>query len=74
MYKTNVLLSLTLDNTVIQTTISHPFWVSVKGWVAAGDLQDGDKLLSSSSTLSAIKGIAFVYEYYDVDGNKIIGE
>ena len=66
VHKTNVLLSLTLDNTVIQTTISHPFWVSGKGWVAAGDLQDGDKLLSSSGTLSAIKGIAFVKLDHDI--------
>jgi len=31
---------------VIRTTALHPFWVSGKGWLGAGELQPGDLLLS----------------------------
>ena len=43
----DVLLTLTLSNQTIITTVEHPFYIVGKGWVDAEDLNPGD-LLSTS--------------------------
>lgn len=36
----------TSDGEIIDTTTNHPFYVDDKGWVAAGDLEIGDTLIT----------------------------
>lgn len=43
-----------IGNTKIDTTTTHPFWVVGKGWVNAGDLKSGDKVLLSSGKIVEI--------------------
>jgi hypothetical protein len=40
----------------IQTTNEHPFWVARRGWVNAGDLADGDKLLHADNSVAKLIG------------------
>lgn len=37
-----------------QTTDEHPFWVPVKGWVDAGDLEVGDEVEQSDNGLAVV--------------------
>lgn len=37
----------TSDGETIDTTTNHPFYVDSKGWVAAGDLEVGDTLVTA---------------------------
>ena len=42
-----ILHVLTSDGETIDTTTNHPFYVENKGWVAAGDLEIGDTLVTA---------------------------
>jgi len=44
---TTELLHLTINGEVIKTTFEHPFYVKDVGFVEAGKLQVGDKLVDS---------------------------
>ena len=46
--ETNEILHVsTSDGETIDTTTNHPFYVEDKGWVAAGDLEIGDTLITA---------------------------
>ncbi len=48
VHETNLLLEITIDNEILTTTPTHPFWcVNKNGWVEAGTLRCGDTLLSN---------------------------
>src|SRR6185503_6275797 len=55
-------LKLGIDETFVEVTAEHPFYVLGKGWVQAGKLSTGDRLLpyepSSTSTITSIESIA----------------
>lgn len=66
MYRNKNKLSATVNDKLIhvqvgdeeiKATPTHPFWVIGLGWVNAGDLQVGDKLLLSSGQIEAIDEI-----------------
>ncbi len=38
------LLDLRIGGRTIRTTAEHPFWVEGRGWLAAGELVEGDRL------------------------------
>lgn len=40
----------------INTTTNHPFYVIRKGWVAAGDLAEGDEVYNLGGTISTVLG------------------
>lgn len=40
----------------IDTTTNHPFYVVDKGWIAAGDLVDGDEILTLDGSVAVITG------------------
>ncbi len=42
---------------VLGTTAEHPFWVDGQGWVAAGELQVGDVLVSHTGELLKVEGL-----------------
>ncbi|NLW27976.1 polymorphic toxin-type HINT domain-containing protein, partial [Acetivibrio saccincola] len=42
-----------------KTTPTHPFWVIGKGWVAAGDMEVGDKVYLYSGDAREIKELKF---------------
>lgn len=37
-------------------TTNHPFYVIRKGWVAAGDLAEGDEVYNLGGTISTVLG------------------
>jgi len=47
VHQDSEVLRLTLDRSEIDTTSAHPFFVSGRGWVAAGELEIGDTLTSA---------------------------
>jgi len=53
--ETTELLHLTINREVIKTTFEHPFYVKDVGFVEAGKLQVGDKLLDSKGNLSVLE-------------------
>ena len=42
--ETSVIVRIYVEDEEIETTPTHPFWVIGKGWVAAGDIEAGDKV------------------------------
>lgn len=51
------LIHVQVGDEEIKATPTHPFWVIGLGWVNAGDLQVGDKILLSSGQTEAIDEI-----------------
>lgn len=47
-------MHLYTDEGDIDTTANHPFYVIGKGWVAAGDLVDGDEVYNLDGTTSVV--------------------
>ncbi|GAA4734680.1 RHS repeat-associated core domain-containing protein [Phytohabitans rumicis] len=52
------LLTISTGDATVQVTPQHPFWVPDRGWVAAGELKAGDRLLSRDGTTRAITAIS----------------
>ena len=50
----STLLNVYIGEIKIETTEEHPFWVVRKGWVFAGALNVGDKLLLNSDEIIAV--------------------
>ena len=48
----NPLITIEHEHGRITTTTNHPFWVSGRGWIAAGALEEGDTLCSLRETNS----------------------
>ena len=57
------LVHLKVENQEIKTTSTHPFWVEGIGWVDAGELKPGDRLVMYSGEVLEVKE-AYV-EYLD---------
>lgn len=85
--ETDTLIHIFVSETEIKTTITHPFWVIGRGWVNAGELKAGDKVLLSSGAqkeitdvqIEKLKGIIKVYNFevedwhtYFVSDNNIL--
>ena len=54
--ETNELVHLTINGELIKTTYEHPFYVKDVGFVNAGELQIGDKLLDSGGKTLIVEG------------------
>jgi len=54
--ETTELLHLTINGEVIKTTFEHPFYVKDVGFVEAGKLQVGDKLVDSRGNVLVVEG------------------
>ncbi len=54
--------NITVSDEVITTTAEHPFWIAGKGWVKAKELQIGDTLVTSDSSLLPIEDIVVKQE------------
>ena len=50
-------LELSVGGQVLGTTAEHPFWVDGQGWVASGELQVGDVLVSHTGELLKVEGL-----------------
>jgi hypothetical protein len=55
-----VLVALTLDAEALETTPEHPFFVLLRGWVEADDLQRGDQVRQADGAYGVVSDIAFV--------------
>jgi len=53
--ETTELLHLTINGEVIKTTFEHPFYVKDVGFVEAGKLQVGDKLVDSRGNVLVVE-------------------
>src|SRR5690606_36092066 len=59
--ETSVLVRIYVEDEEIETTPTHPFWVIGKGWVAAGDIEAGDKVYLYSGEGREVKEVRFEY-------------
>ncbi len=59
--ETSVLVRIYVGDEEIETTPTHPFWVIEKGWVAAGDIEAGDKVYLYSGEGREVKEVRFEY-------------
>ena len=59
--ETSVLVRIYVGDEEIETTPTHPFWVIGKGWVAAGDIEAGDKVYLYSGEGKEVKEVRFEY-------------
>jgi len=50
------------DNRYLFCTVDHPFWVIGKGWVAAGQLDCGDRFVTMDGDTASYGGYAGAYE------------
>ena len=57
--ETSVIVRVFVEDEEIETTPTHPFWVIGKGWVAAGDMEVGDKVYLYSGEGREIKELKF---------------
>ena len=57
--ETSVIVRVFVEDEEIETTPTHPFWVIGKGWVAAGDMEVGDKVYLYSCDSREIKELKF---------------
>lgn len=57
VHRDPVLVHLIIGNEQIETTPEHPFFVLLRGWVTAGDLQVGYNVWRANGTYSAVKGV-----------------
>ena len=56
VHECDEILHLHTSNDDIDTTTNHPFYVIGKGWVAAGDLNEGDELCLESGNTAVVTG------------------
>ena len=59
--ETSVIVRVYVGDEEIETTPTHPFWVIGKGWVAAGDIEAGDKVYLYSGEGREVKEVRFEY-------------
>ena len=59
--ETSVIVRIYVEDEEIETTPTHPFWVIGKGWVAAGDIEAGDKVYLYSGEGREVKEVRFEY-------------
>ncbi len=50
-----MLVHLRVGDQKIKTTVEHPFWVEERGWVNAGELKPGDRLVMYSGEILELK-------------------
>ena len=55
-----VIVHLTLDGEVIETTPEHPFYTHSGEWLAAGELQVGEQLVKADGSTGTVEAISFV--------------
>ena len=53
----DTLVHLKINGEEIDTTENHPFWVVGIGWIAAGNLRVGDKVLLKTGEISTVESI-----------------
>ena len=57
VHKTDTIVHLHIESAIIDTTTTHPFYVVGKGFVAAADLQEGDKIYALDGSLVKVKAV-----------------
>ena len=55
--ETDTLVHVTTDDDTIVSTSTHPFYVSDKGWVKAGNLKPGDKLVDKNGEIVLVNSV-----------------
>lgn len=61
--ETDHLLHLGLGEERLSTTVEHPFWLAGRGWVKAGELRLGDRVLRSDGTAEPVTAIEHQTEF-----------
>ncbi|MBD5544694.1 MAG: hypothetical protein HDR01_10780, partial [Lachnospiraceae bacterium] len=55
--ETNELIHLWIGNTKIDTTPNHPFWIEGYGFREAGEMQEGDKVLTADGEVRRVSRV-----------------
>lgn len=62
MHEDPLVLYLVIDGELIETTPDHPFYTMDGEWVAAGELQPGDKIRQADGSYGTVEAVQFVYQ------------
>jgi hypothetical protein len=62
MHEDPLVLYLVIDGELIETTPDHPFYTMDGEWVAAGELQSGDRIRQADGSYGTVEAIQFVYQ------------
>lgn len=57
VHKTDTIVHLHIESAIIDTTTTHPFYVVGKGFVAAADIQKGNKIYALDGSLVEVKDV-----------------
>ncbi len=55
-----IIVNLTIDGEVIETTPNHPFYTANGEWIEAGDLQIGAKIRQADGSYGLVESVVFV--------------
>ncbi len=55
-----IIVNLTIDGEVIETTPNHPFYTAKGEWIEAGDLQIGAKIRQADGSYGLVESVVFV--------------
>ncbi len=62
MHNDPVIVLLTIDGEIIETTPEHPFRTVSGNWVASGNFQTGDQVQKANGSYGIVEAITFVYD------------
>ena len=57
-----VIVHLIIDGELIETTPEHPFYTEDGEWIPAGELEEGDEIVSSDGETGTVESIEFITE------------
>ncbi len=66
IWKVSQLVHLRINGELITTTVEHPFYVKNVGFINAGELDIGDKILNSTGNVLAVEDIKFEFWMYQL--------
>jgi hypothetical protein len=58
-----LVVALTIDDEVITATLEHPFYVMLRGWVAAENLRPGQAIRRADGSYGLVRAVAQVAEH-----------
>lgn len=61
-----VIVYLTIDGEIIETTPEHPFYTTNRGWVAAIDLREGDRIRNADGSDGVVEAVEAVEQSQDM--------
>jgi intein/homing endonuclease len=59
-HEDDVIVTLTIDDEVLETTLEHPFFTDDGLWVDAGELEIGERILSMDGDYGTVEAVVVI--------------